>query len=564
MCGIICVFSNNNSKARQEDLTKILQIFENTIKRRGPNSYNVKSIVTSNRCAVFAASVLWLQGQTLTDQPVEDYTSLFVYNGDIFSGIPEDIRLQQGDTVPLLNLLKSSANISGTLSKIAGPYAFIYLDKSKEILYFGRDVYGRRSLLIGKNDSVFILCSVAKRKEGFDFVEVPSIGTFCWNLRTGKMIVNPWQDCNKNFDIKLEELSRFLKCDISIQQILPLVKSINSIDCKIDEYDMTILQTLGDVDTDQAFCKLLGIQKWQNNMNKLEELLKKSIKVRVSNIPNSCSSCLYNNSGCIHARIGVLYSGGVDCSILAALLDRCTDRESPIDLINVAFDKSSDYNVPDRITGLEGLNELRLVCPDREWNFLSINVPQEELNSKRSASIADLIYPLTSILDDSLGCALWFAARGKQDDVTSSCRVLLVGMGADELFGGYTRHRAAFARGSWSGLNNVLNEDWQNLSHRNLGRDDRVVSDHGRQLRTPYLDEEVVNFVRGLKPWEKTFPSKTVPQGFGEKLLLRCLAYKLGLKKVARFKKRALQFGSRIANKNEKAHEMSKRLVTKI
>lgn len=30
----------------------------------------------------------------------------------------------------------------------------------------------------------------------------------------------------------------------------------------------------------------------------------------------------------------------------------------------------------------------------------------------RNKTIADLIYPLNSILDDSLGCALWFAARG--------------------------------------------------------------------------------------------------------------------------------------------------------
>lgn len=76
-------------------------------------------------------------------------------------------------------------------------------------------------------------------------------------------------------------------------------------------------------------------------------------------------------------------------------------------------------------------------------------------------------------------------------------------MGADELFGGYTRHRAALKRNGWSALHDSLNEDWQNISHRNLARDDRVVSDHGRQLRTPYLDEQVVEFARNLNCWEK-------------------------------------------------------------
>lgn len=76
-------------------------------------------------------------------------------------------------------------------------------------------------------------------------------------------------------------------------------------------------------------------------------------------------------------------------------------------------------------------------------------------------------------------------------------------MGADELFGGYTRHRAALKQNGWTGLQQSLEEDWQNISHRNLGRDDRVVSDHGRQLRTPYLDENVVAFARSLPAWEK-------------------------------------------------------------
>lgn len=76
-------------------------------------------------------------------------------------------------------------------------------------------------------------------------------------------------------------------------------------------------------------------------------------------------------------------------------------------------------------------------------------------------------------------------------------------MGADELFGGYTKHRAAFKRGSWLGLHQALEDDWQNLPYRNHARDNRVVCDHGRELRTPYLDEELVEFVRNLPCWEK-------------------------------------------------------------
>lgn len=153
-------------------------------------------------------------------------------------------------------------------------------------------------------------------------------------------------------------------------------------------------------------------------------------------------------------------------------------------------------------------------------------------------------------------------------------------MGADELFGGYTRHRAALKNKGWLGLHNALVEDWQNLSYRNLARDDRVVSDHGRQLRTPYLDENLIQFIHSLNCWEKyayllcqifmyqrnyifrTYPSDELPQGIGEKILLRSLGYYLGLENACCLKKKALQFGSRIANSKEKAHNVSIRLCS--
>ena len=76
-------------------------------------------------------------------------------------------------------------------------------------------------------------------------------------------------------------------------------------------------------------------------------------------------------------------------------------------------------------------------------------------------------------------------------------------MGADELFGGYTRHRTTLRRGGWSALSRELDAELARISERNLGRDDRVVSDHGRQSRLPYLDERVVEYVSNLKAWER-------------------------------------------------------------
>ena len=62
--------------------------------------------------------------------------------------------------------------------------------------------------------------------------------------------------------------------------------------------------------------------------------------------------------------------------------------------------------------------------------------------------------------------ALYFAARGvgqvrrckggSAEPYTSSARVLLNGLGSDELLGGYGRFRTAFKHGGWNAIVNEV------------------------------------------------------------------------------------------------------------
>lgn len=111
---------------------------------------------------------------------------------------------------------------------------------------------------------------------------------------------------------------------------------------------------------------------------------------------------------------------------------------------------------------------------------------------------------------------------GAWNEYRSACKVLLVGLGADEQLGGYGRHRvvhnaaysaamkqseraadgdvsspsspnvsasthAAAAAAAEVALRTELLKDTARLWRRNLGRDDRCVSDHGREARHPYV-----------------------------------------------------------------------------
>ena len=130
----------------------------------------------------------------------------------------------------------------------------------------------------------------------------------------------------------------------------------------------------------------------------------------------------------------------------------------------------------------------------------------------------------------------------------SGARVLLLGTGADEQLGGYGRHRTVFRHEGWEGLASELRAERERLWLRNLGRDDRMISDWAREARHPYLDEDVMAVLLGT-PLHHICDLRA-PQGQGDKAILRRLARMLGLSASTALQKRAIQFGTRIANKN--------------
>uniref|UniRef100_A0A1B0DHM8 Asparagine synthetase [glutamine-hydrolyzing] n=1 Tax=Phlebotomus papatasi TaxID=29031 RepID=A0A1B0DHM8_PHLPP len=509
----------------------------------------------------FASHVLWHQGSRMCSQPIEDDHGILLFNGDLFMDVVKEA--ESSDTSWLFESLcrcSTSEDVRDLLKTLTGPFCFIFYQKSSKTLFISRDALGRNSLLLGIGEDSLILTSAGGKLSGYNLVEVPPLGLYEIHLN-GNIKVTFW-------DERMSQTSYFLKEEAFLKNLL-LSNGISY--SSTNDFISPSWLELNPSGCNYSFKEIFAesskespeklLQKAQSSMKSVIErlitLLENSVRDRVASTVTRCKDCLKDKEElpCNHSRVGILFSGGIDCTILAILSDKFIPRESPIDLLNVAFEKSSqgraiDWNVPDRLSAKEALEELQRICPDRSWNLVEVNVTKEEKVNYLTKEISHLIHPRNTVLDESLGVALWFAARESR-----SCRVLLIGSGADELFGGYTRHRLAFNRGGEEALKQELADDWARLPSRNLARDDRVICDHGVTQRSPFIEENLVSFLLKLDPLQKCYPP--LGPGIGDKTLLRVCGYHLGLTQTAWRTKKALQFGSRVANSQQNANDIS-------
>lgn len=290
-----------------------------------------------------------------------------------------------------------------------------------------------------------------------------------------------------------------------------------------------------------------------------DRILSESVRCRVQGIRGS--------------RVAILFSGGLDCTVLAALAARYV--KEPMDLLNVSFENPraiaaayksmtdpvdahtfpiDPYAVPDRVTARDSCAQLAALFPACQFRLVEVNVPYAEYAAHLDI-IQALMYPQATVMDLSIAAALYFASRGTgivhniNSDTcasyTSTARVLLSGLGADELLAGYARHRQAWRHGGYDTLTQELQMDLDRIPTRNLGRDDRIFSSHNREARYPYLARSVTTFLASLPAQAKACFEQD--HELGDKHLLRCLARSLGLTYAASLPKRAIQFGARSA-----------------
>ena len=242
--------------------------------------------------------------------------------------------------------------------------------------------------------------------------------------------------------------------------------------------------------------------------SKLDKLLKLSVSKRVEGLD----------------RLGVIFSGGVDSSILALLLEEIScNKKLDITLYAVGSESSKDLEAAKYASEYLGLPlKTQIVTPQ---------LIKEHLPSVVHAIGDD------NLMKIGVGLTTYFATRMIHED---GLKVAISGQGADELFGGYTRYLKSYDEGD---LEWEIREDISNMYHVNLERDDACSMLNSVEIRLPFLDNNLVEYAINL-------PVKNKISGSGDVLrknVLRKFAFNEGLDtEIAYRPKKAAQYGTGI------------------
>ena len=184
-------------------------------------------------------------------------------------------------------------------------------------------------------------------------------------------------------------------------------------------------------------------------------------------------------------KIGCLLSGGLDSSLIAALVARYLG-ESKVDTFSIGMPGSVDLEYAQHVADFIGSNHHHVEISEKDF-----------LNS-----IEKVIYNIESYDITTVRASVGNYLVSKYIHDNTDCKVIFNGDGSDEVCCGYFYLKNAPDESSLQLESKKLIDE---IHLFDVLRSDRSISSNGLEPRTPFLDKTFVQYYYSISPSLKTF-----------------------------------------------------------
>ena len=445
MCGIFYYEAlGSNNRIPMTVLHALQQNFAK-ISHRGPD--NSRFVVNGQRCMGFHR--LAINGLTPAgDQPFSLLDCDLICNGEIYNHKQLAEKhgftcVSESDCEVIIHLYKLfNGDMQATLRELDGVFSLVLIDRERDLVYAARDPFGVRSLYIGSSSTYACDISVASEMKALQHCDhVEQFPGGCY------MTVSK-QD-HSRFETQLHPYYPGLRLDDT--QKVPRIYNFGTaqldddVNAPPEQLEMRACATVREL-FELAVCKRLMSER----------------------------------------PVGCLLSGGLDSSIVTALVVKHMAPDSPVDTYAIGLEGSVDLKWARRVSEYLGTRHHE-VCLTEQQFLDAIDATIYQIESYDTTTVRASVgnYLVSKYIYDNT------------DNVVIFC-----GDMSDEIFGSYRGFTKAPSDHDFARENGRMVRD---VRYFDLLRSDKSISGAGLEARVPFADKTFLEFVMSLPPWMKRF-----------------------------------------------------------